>query len=102
MPDHIAWNEPLAGEKVIYQVEIDGQLFLVENVSARVNVETVERLQQAVYGGFQCFAHETEKIGYIQTDALCSDRRRAVCRHQSTKCSSADCSRASVSSKHRQ
>ena len=52
------WNETLVDEKVTYHIELDGQLFLVENIPARVNVETgekhfspetVERLQQVVW-----------------------------------------------------
>ncbi|MDE0632252.1 MAG: hypothetical protein OXH73_12185 [Caldilineaceae bacterium] len=59
MPDNTEWNEPLVEQTVIYHIEINGQLLLVENVPARVNVETgeqyfapetVERLQQAVWG----------------------------------------------------
>ena len=58
MPDHTAWNEPLVEQTVTYHIEIDGRLLLVENVPARVNVETgeryfapetVERLQQVVW-----------------------------------------------------
>ena len=52
MPDHTARNEPLVEETVTYHIEIDGQLLLIENVPARVNVETGEHLQQAVWG--QC------------------------------------------------
>ena len=47
MPDHIAWTEPLVEQTVTYHIEIDGQLLLIENVPARVNVETGEHLQQA-------------------------------------------------------
>ena len=59
MPDHAASTEPLFEQTVTSRVEIDGQLLLIENVPARVNVETgeryfapetVERLQQAVWG----------------------------------------------------
>ena len=59
MPDHTAWNEPLVEQTVTYHIEVNGRLLLVENVPARVNVETgeryfapetVERLQQAVWG----------------------------------------------------
>lgn len=59
MPDHTNWNEPLVEQTVTYHIEIDGRLVLIENVPARVNVETgerycspetVERLQQAVWG----------------------------------------------------
>ena len=51
------WNETLEEKKVTYHIEFEGRLFLVENVRARVNVETgertfppetVERLQQVV------------------------------------------------------
>lgn len=54
-------NETVVEKSVTYQIVIDGQLLLVENVPARVNVETgeryfapetVERLQQVVWG--QC------------------------------------------------
>ena len=57
MPDDSA-NETLVEKKVTYHIEFDGRLFLIENVPARVNVETgerhfspqtVERLQQAVW-----------------------------------------------------
>ena len=58
MPDNTVWNETLVEKTVTYHIEIDGKLFLIENVPARVNVETgeryfapetVERLQQAVW-----------------------------------------------------
>ncbi|MYC97571.1 MAG: hypothetical protein F4X14_21675 [Caldilineaceae bacterium SB0661_bin_32] len=58
MPDDTLWNETLVEQSVSYHIEVDGQLLLVENVPARVNVETgeryfapdtVERLQQAVW-----------------------------------------------------
>ena len=58
MPDHTASTEPLFEQTVTSRVEIDGQLLLIENVPARVNIETgeryfaaetVERLQQAVW-----------------------------------------------------
>ncbi|MXY94313.1 MAG: YgiT-type zinc finger protein [Caldilineaceae bacterium SB0670_bin_27] len=61
MPVTKVWSEPLVEKTVTYHIEIDGRLVLVENVPARVNVETgeryfapetVERLQQAVWG--QC------------------------------------------------
>ena len=54
-------NETLVEKSVTSQIVIDGQLLLVANVPARVNVETgeryfapetVERLQQVVWG--QC------------------------------------------------
>ncbi|MDE3001304.1 MAG: hypothetical protein OXU79_19685 [Gemmatimonadota bacterium] len=58
MTDDSRWNETLVEEKVPYHIEFDGRLFLIENVPARVNVETgekhfspetVERLQQVVW-----------------------------------------------------
>ena len=72
MPDGTVWNEPLVEETVTYHIEIDGQLLLIENVPARVNVETgeryfapetVERLQQAVWG--QC-----RPVRTIQTQSM--------------------------------
>lgn len=59
MPVDAVGNEPLVEQTVTYHIESDGQLLLIENVPARVNVETgeryfapetVERLQQAVWG----------------------------------------------------
>lgn len=53
------WNEALIEQKVTYSLEVDGQFILIEDVPARVNVETgerffapetVERLQQTVWG----------------------------------------------------
>jgi YgiT-type zinc finger domain-containing protein len=58
MSDDTVWNERLIEKKVTYHIEIGGRLLLIENVPARVNVETgekyfspetVERLQQAVW-----------------------------------------------------
>ena len=52
-------NEVLTEQTVTYHIEIEERLLLVENVPARVNIETgerhfspetVERLQQAVWG----------------------------------------------------
>ncbi len=57
MSEDGTWKENLIEKRVTYHIELDGQLFLVENVPARVNVETgekhfspetVERLQQVV------------------------------------------------------
>ena len=57
MSEDSTWNETLVEEKVTYHIEFEGRLFLIENVPARVNVETgekhfspetVERLQQVV------------------------------------------------------
>ncbi len=50
-------HEKLVEQKVTYNLEIDGKFFLIENVPARVNVDTgeqffspdtVERLQEIV------------------------------------------------------
>ena len=40
MPEETVWNEPLVEQNVTYHIEIDGRLVLIENVPARVNVET--------------------------------------------------------------
>lgn len=51
------WNETLVDKKVTYHIEVDGRFFVIENVPARVNVETgenhfspetVERLRKIV------------------------------------------------------
>jgi len=53
------WNETMAEQKVTYFLELDDKFFIVENVPARVNLETgerffspgtVERLQQTIWG----------------------------------------------------
>ncbi len=58
MPDNDMWNETLIEKNVTYSIKVNGQFFLVENVPARVNIETgekyfspetVKRLQQAVW-----------------------------------------------------
>ncbi len=52
------WKEPLQERKVTYTLEVNGNLIVVENVPARVNVETgeqlfspatVERLQEMIW-----------------------------------------------------
>jgi len=52
------WKEKLVERKVTYTLDINGQLIVVENVPARVNVETgeqlfspdtVERLQKMIW-----------------------------------------------------
>ena len=57
MTDGSAWNERLVDRLVTYHIEVDGRLFVIENVPARVDVETgenhfapdtVERLQRIV------------------------------------------------------
>lgn len=58
MRDEDAWNEPLEERMVTYHIEVAGKVVLVENVPARVNIETgerfyspetVDRLQRAVW-----------------------------------------------------
>lgn len=52
-------NEELREEKVTYTLEMDGKFYIIENVPARVSVETgdqyfspetVERLQSTMWG----------------------------------------------------
>lgn len=52
------WNERLAEQRVTYTLEVKGQLIVIENVPARVNLETgeqlfspetVERLQKMIW-----------------------------------------------------
>ena len=52
------WHETLVEKKVTYSIEVDGRFVIIEDVPARVNIETgeryfspetVERLQQAVW-----------------------------------------------------
>lgn len=58
MSNKVDWDEILIDQKVTYTLEIDGKFFFIENVPARVNVETgeqyfspktVDRLQQIVW-----------------------------------------------------
>ena len=58
MPDNDVWNETLVEKNVTYSIEVDGRFVIIEDVPARVNVETgekyfspetVERLQQAAW-----------------------------------------------------
>ncbi len=60
MPNEAIRNEILIEQKVTYTLEMDGKFFLIENVPARVNVETGEQyfspktvdcLQQVVWKG---------------------------------------------------
>ena len=60
MPNEAIQNEILTEQKVTYTLEMNGKFFLIENVPARVNVETgeqyfspktVDRLQQVVWKG---------------------------------------------------
>ena len=52
------WDERLEERRIAYTLEVNGQLIVVENVPARVNVETgeqlfapdtVERLQRTIW-----------------------------------------------------
>jgi hypothetical protein len=54
----VAWDERLEERRITYTLEVDGQLIVVENVPARVNIETgeqlfapdtVERLQRTIW-----------------------------------------------------
>lgn len=56
------WQEKLVERKVTYILEVEGKFIVIENVPARVNLETgeryfspatVERLQQTVWGARQ-------------------------------------------------
>ena len=58
MLSHDHWNEPLEEQTVTYSLAVDGRFILIENVPARVNVETgeryfapetVERLQRTIW-----------------------------------------------------
>ena len=44
MSDEGVWEEFFVETQVSYHVEVDGRLILIQNVPARVNVETGERL----------------------------------------------------------
>ena len=70
-------NETVVEKSVTYQIVIDGQILLVEGVPARVNVETggryfapetVERLQQVVWG--QCRPVRTVETPVYQYASL--------------------------------
>ena len=58
MPDNETWNETLVEKKVTYSIQVDERFVIIEDVPARVNLETGERyfspetvecLQQAVW-----------------------------------------------------
>ena len=62
MSNNEEWNETLVEKKVMYIIEVDGRFVIIEDVPARVNVETgeryfspetVERLQQVVWEGYR-------------------------------------------------
>ena len=57
MANKANWNETLVDKRVTYHIEVDGRLIVIENVPARINVETgeshfspktVERLRRIV------------------------------------------------------
>lgn len=43
MPSH-DWNEKFIEQKVTYTLQLDDKLIVIENVPARVNIETGEQL----------------------------------------------------------
>ncbi|MDE0555675.1 MAG: YgiT-type zinc finger protein [Candidatus Poribacteria bacterium] len=43
MSDNVVWNETLVEKNVTYTIEVNGQFILIENVPARVNVDTGEK-----------------------------------------------------------
>ena len=58
MPNKAVWDKNLIEKNVTYSIELNGSFVLIENVPARVNIETgeqlfspetVERLHQAVW-----------------------------------------------------
>ena len=62
MNSNKTWNETLVEKNVTYSIEVEGRFILIENVPARVNIETgekyfapetVERLQHAVWRKFK-------------------------------------------------
>ncbi len=44
MSDEAAWNETFVESRVTYTLELNGRLIVVENVPARVNIDTGERM----------------------------------------------------------
>ncbi len=44
MANKAPWTETFINKKVTYHAEIDGELILVQNVPARVNIETGEKM----------------------------------------------------------
>ena len=77
MPDNEVWSETLVEKSVTYSIEIDGRFVIIEDVPARVNVETgekyfspetVERLQQAVWE--QCQPVRTIETSVYEYAAL--------------------------------
>jgi hypothetical protein len=77
MPDNEVWRETLVEKRVTYSLEVDNRFVIIEDVPARVNVETgekyfspetVERLQQVVWE--QCQPVRTIKTPVYEYTAL--------------------------------
>ena len=77
MPDNEVWSETLVEKSVTYSIKVDGRFVIIEDVPARVNVETgekyfspetVERLQQAVWE--QCQPVRTIETSVYEYAAL--------------------------------
>lgn len=58
------WDEVLVAQEITYTLEVNGKLFVIENVPARVNLNTgeqffapdiVERLQQIIWNSEKLF-----------------------------------------------
>ena len=70
------WEEKIIEKKVTYSLEVGDRFILIENVPARVNEETgeklfapktVEQLQQTVWGGKDPVRTiETSVYGYVE------------------------------------
>lgn len=48
MSDTTVWNETLIEKYVTYTIEINGQFVLIQNVPARVNIDTGERYRRKI------------------------------------------------------
>lgn len=62
MYNNLSYDETLIDQKVTYTLDMDGNLFIIKNVTARVNLETgeqffasdtVDHFQQIVWKGQQ-------------------------------------------------
>ena len=69
MADAPGWNETLVDRRVTYHVEVDGRLFVIENVPARVNVETGENhfLPETVERLHRIIREQPSPVRTIQT-----------------------------------
>jgi hypothetical protein len=63
------WNEPLVEQMVTYSLEINGKLFLIENVPVRVNVETGEQFfsPSTVESLQQIALSQNQPVRFIET-----------------------------------